>query len=1189
VRFIHNSRNLLSAAVLAATNTRSSSALRRTAVSRTGNGVIGLSGPYTGTDETDIDIEITAGAGAERITGSRFVGVGTGELSDAAVSPGATPQQYTVTLIDRGTTTAAAEVDIEGVTLTAQSAGAGGNAINLEVDQTGLTFTATDYSLLEELPEDTTEITGPGWDWDTAVGIGDEIPSTAKRIAIGNDRSVIYRQWKTYKEGAWVYRFLPAIARTYKAGERVYEVTGSRSVTLTDGVSPENYSNIVTLYDLLAEIRDGSDLVAVDGVISDGATVDNPAAVVDLRTRTDAHVAWTAGSGSEYARGFINYNAGAAAKTEIITAKCHANKRADGGGLGRERWTLKGSVSGELGHLVTGEAYPHPAGRFTLTIPTRLPDGYDDVPRGDISADIDYASRGDGETEPPICVDRLRLGPNAEDRSIRFVYQARPADTCPCEDTPWTRLPKADECLYLDPTEEIDMTDLAAGHAARISDTQRWHSDFVQANTEIDSTNKELFSALHDIALADGIRAVLLQCLARIYLEGTLSWAAWAVATAITQYEVREPSTPNGYKYRAQNAGTTHASTEPTWPTTIGNTETDNGITWECIGKTPEQEFDDLLSAVDTELSALEAIETNYADFESVPLWSSANTWTRGDIIRETLSSTTETVPHARPLLWVCIDGGTGETHGATGLYYPGGHTGWNVEPTYGKVTTDNQSVWLCLGKLPFWSSSDINRNSAPGRDAADNGIGTTVDGFLRRYAVQADFVVAAAELTPDFNSASTTGTLPGGACWRDTGDSFWWVPEGTALMPASTNQEYVSVQASADPDQPPVPTHEFGMVIKVDPDCIGYLQEGDSVTIQIGDAGWPATYQVGDELHLATLAAAPLYLGGGVTGTDTYTWQIDRSVDGLGTDYSQDLAIPALYSDGDVEFRINAGGIAHALGDYFVFCVEDSTFKWRQDGGTWSGNLDIAQTALADGLKAEFTEGNCPSFVAGDTISYTALQPYAVGQAATPDDQVFAWTGSGTVITATVTGTVDAIMLARHTLPSGSTVNVQDGASLNQNITWSAGPMVLLLDTPLTNPTLTITVTATDAEIGWLWAGEILSTDRDPVHSRSRRYDMTRGAGINPSAGLNGRGRGYRLDYQGLSAAEFDDLVDQFEDLKADGDAPLCLVIGDADAADLVRLPDEIDYDDFLHWAEGASDRAISLTVECAPWLTLP
>lgn len=713
------------------------------------------------------------------------------------------------------------------------------------------------------------------------------------------------------------------------------------------------------------------------------------------------------------------------------------------------------------------------------------------------------------------------------------------------------------------------MSDLAAGHAARISDVQQWHADFVAANTAIASG--ELRSAIHDIALADAVRVILLQCLRRLYNDGTLAWTAWAASTAVSRYEVREPTTANGYKYRAQGAGTTAAS-EPTWPTTIGNTVVDGGVTWECVSKKPEERFDDLLTTIDTDLAALEAIETDFADFEAVPVIQTSTAYTRGDLVRSAYNTSGE--PGSLATVWVCIDGGTTDASFSS-ITVPSSST------RFGDVNANGTAQFKCLGELPFWSDKQINQ------DGETSSMSATVDDFVRRYSAPADRILAAAEIEPDFNQASTTGKRPGGACWQDSGDDYWWVPEGTALLPAFTNKEYVSAQAAADGGAP-IPTHEFGMVIKVE--CTTDIKEGDSVTVQIGDAGWPATYQVGDELHLATIAAAPLYLGGGVTGTDTFTWQVARSVSGAGTDYSQDLATPALYDDGQVKFRINDGGIAHALGDAFVFCVEDTTFKWRQDGGGWSADLDIQQTALADGLKAEFTEGACPSFVTGDSASFTALQPYAVGQAATPDDQSFAWTGTGTVITASVTGTVDAIMLARHTLPSGCTVNVQDGASLNENIPWAEGPMVLLLSSALTNPSLTITITnATDASIGWLWAGEILSTDEDPSHARRRVYQMNRGAGVNPSAGLQGRGIGYSVDFLCPTDTDFAKLVTLLEDVKADADAPLCLVVGEADAAELVRAPDAIDYDDHMRWAEGAANRAIVVNVEFAPWLTSP
>lgn len=59
------------------------------------------------------------------------------------------------------------------------------------------------------------------------------------------------------------------------------------------------------------------------------------------------------------------------------------------------------------------------------------------------------------------------------------------------------------------------------------------------------------------------------------------SVAAWAASTAYSLGAVRTPTAPNGYVYTVTTAGTSAAS-QPTWPTTIGATVTDGGVTWTC-------------------------------------------------------------------------------------------------------------------------------------------------------------------------------------------------------------------------------------------------------------------------------------------------------------------------------------------------------------------------------------------------------------------------------------------------------------------------------------------------------------------------------------------------------------------------------------------------------------------------------
>ncbi len=57
----------------------------------------------------------------------------------------------------------------------------------------------------------------------------------------------------------------------------------------------------------------------------------------------------------------------------------------------------------------------------------------------------------------------------------------------------------------------------------------------------------------------------------------------WTVATSYSLGDIIEPTISNGYIYKVTTAGTSSATTEPTWPTSVNSTVTDNSsIVWTC-------------------------------------------------------------------------------------------------------------------------------------------------------------------------------------------------------------------------------------------------------------------------------------------------------------------------------------------------------------------------------------------------------------------------------------------------------------------------------------------------------------------------------------------------------------------------------------------------------------------------------
>lgn len=1179
-RLLFPSRSVLGAGDIAMTNIRPSSAIERTAVTRTGNGVISLSGPYTGDADTEIDILITAAGGSPRASVPVHTGVGSGAMTDVAALAGATAQTYTITLIDAGTRLTAAEVELEGYTLRAKTAGSDGNDISLTVDNSGLTYTATDFSLLEDLPKDTDEMVGPQWDWDSAAGIGDEVPVAAGRYVIGDDRSVVYRQYRVYEDGAWKYKFLPAIQRDYKAGTPIYMVSGSRSCTLTDGVSPEAYSGVVTLLDLLLQIHGGSALVDVLDLPSSDQTPDNLAAVVDLRLRTAARVDWTNGSGSRWATGFASTSVGSGAKTEIVTARCYSNQPSAGGGaLGAELWSLKGSVSGALENVRTNVAYTHPSGRFGLTIPQRLPDGYDpNAHHGTISGRYTPVAR---ENPPQVRLMRAYLGPAATDGTWQLKWTAKPAPTCDPATASIEGGP-SEACLGAPiPEEVIEVSTTSPWYVRRREDLFRWLADFVDSNTELGSDG-EVRTASNDADLGVLAVAKLRSPLDRLATDENtvLEPPGWTAATAVEEGE--QVSDGAGYRWAADSDFTTDATTEPTWTVTPdpGDSVADGGGgNWICLGQIPLGEWDSGFSAMQTDLAALADIGTEDT-YESIATRVPSTTYSPGDLLHyawtDIVTPKASTNDHAYRVLIYNADTDALSNKELEGLSLP---------PRDGGTFWDGGTLVQDIGPIKDITDDDLNQTSARGTDA---GISRSIAEFARRWDALADRVITAAGLDPKA-SASTAG----GSCWQPRDDEYYWewVSPDRDRPPVYANVYYHTCEYYEDPESGRRlvrPTHEAGFAIAA---CdVEGLQVDDIFEIVLGGATWDPTYQVGDELYMATISASPLALHGGADGDDTQTWKVDRSIDGIGTAYSQLITAPGLYDDGDLQFRLTTGGVADKVGDYWEVCISAGTFQWQQDGGGWSADLDLGDTLLVDGLTVSFDDGACPSFAEDDTATFDAYQPYAADQALLPDGQALAWTGSSSTLTLSCTGWVDVVVLALHTIPSTATVHISDGAAVDEDLTWQRWAMVLLLSDPLENPTFTITITgAPNGEIGWIGAMLSIEADSDPdAQRRLHRWSMSRGGGVNPSAALLGRGRSAELEWEVAVSERFaEELLEAIDAAKEAGDLPLCLVPHSSlpGEAMLVRVGDVVEQIDRYAFEDADPDeRALPLKLVLSP-----
>lgn len=435
---------------------------------------------------------------------------------------------------------------------------------------------------------------------------------------------------------------------------------------------------------------------------------------------------------------------------------------------------------------------------------------------------------------------------------------------------------------------------------------------------------------------------------------------------------------------------------------------------------------------------------------------------------------------------------------------------------------------------------------ATPGYDVAGVAHSTII--FEERIAANCDSILALAGISPLGKSDASTVSDDG--CWHDLeGEAYYWAIDGSArgaYLPAFNNTPYFSSRTVAGHN---AATHEFAFQLNIA--CPEKLKEGDQVTLAIGNAGWSPTYQVGDVIAVSVVAASPQTLAGGQDGNADQTWHVDGDAHGAFAVFTA-TAGSGSYSNGGLAFDLAQGAIPFEKGSRFAFSAEGGHWRWRKNGGSWNGPLDItlAPVTLSDGISATFAPGVAPSFNAADVYKFAVRQPNAPGNLQTPTPFAWRWSGSSATLDLDMGSATafDAIAIARHTLPAGASLTISAGTTQGASDVLAATGLTVqprtiakLWDAPLSARWVRIAVaSATAGSIGWVTIAQAFRPSLAADVTPRLDYAMDRGNGINPSSTLLGRGRGCSIDWQGaILESDYNVIAAMIDWVKTNGDEP--------------------------------------------------
>lgn len=479
--------------------------------SRTGLGRVVLSGGFTGFADADLDLEIVNAATATlRISEPTFIGAGIGSITAISADAGAVAERIDITLTDAGTVTKPAELEFFGVRLKARSAivGGAGNALFITVDTANLVVSATDWSTIEDMAKDSLDLKGPQYTWGSLPLLGDGTlnPNTV-RFTFGDDPTV-YREYSAFENGETVFKLDRTLLADVKKGTPLKQVTGYYEVTITYGATSEIYSNIITLYDFISQVKASSNLLEIDGVVINDKTPGGMA-MDEFPLRTGAYALATSCS-SEIGSALSNVIVATDCPGQLVQIKCKDNTI-----VGAEKWNVTApSEGGLIGEATSGLEFS--SSHFSFTIPKIIPENPSSVGMKLGVKSITFAAREEKDQDIQICVDAPTCGINSKAKTITCIYTQKPSETCKCEDVSYEGKLNSD-CLGIKVDEGVNSMD--SNLSTLLLMLYSWRKSWMRANTSINTTTVR--SAYYDQSLCDEITDIFSKCALDVYASST--------------------------------------------------------------------------------------------------------------------------------------------------------------------------------------------------------------------------------------------------------------------------------------------------------------------------------------------------------------------------------------------------------------------------------------------------------------------------------------------------------------------------------------------------------------------------------------------------------------------------------------------------------------------------------------------